>query len=232
MNSIASRDTRPSDTTLVWFGALAGPLYLTVGMAQALTREGFDIQRHALSLLSNGDLGWIQVTNFLLSGVLVIAGALGIRRLLRGSRGGTWGPLLFGLYGVGLIGAGVFIADPGLGFPPGTPDTAGTVSTSGFLHFVFGGIGFDALIIACFVFARRFFSLGDRGRGVASILVGIIFFASFAAIASGSTSPGVILGFYAAVTLIWIWHCALHVRLAVQARAAAPAAQRLEVRHV
>jgi hypothetical protein len=46
-----------------------------VGSAQVVTRDGFDVRRHALSHLSNGTLGWIQIGNFLLSGALVIAGA-------------------------------------------------------------------------------------------------------------------------------------------------------------
>jgi hypothetical protein len=43
-------------------------------MFQMLVRDGFDIRRHALSLLTNGDLGWIQILNFVLTGLLVIAG--------------------------------------------------------------------------------------------------------------------------------------------------------------
>jgi hypothetical protein len=80
-----SLDTR----SLLGAGMLAGPLYLIVGYAQALTRAGFDFRRHPLSILSNGELGWIQVANFLVSGALVIAGAVGVRRALTGSRGGT-----------------------------------------------------------------------------------------------------------------------------------------------
>jgi hypothetical protein len=49
-----------------------------------------------------------------------------------------------------LLGAGIFYADPGRGFPVGTEATQG-ISRSGLLHFVFGGIGFYALIAACFV---------------------------------------------------------------------------------
>jgi hypothetical protein len=37
-----------------------------VGLTQAFTRPGFDFSRHTLSLLENGDLGWIQITSFLL----------------------------------------------------------------------------------------------------------------------------------------------------------------------
>src|SRR5262249_7847804 len=46
-------------------GVLAGPLYMAIYLGQALTRPGFDITRHPASVLSNGDLGWIQVANFL-----------------------------------------------------------------------------------------------------------------------------------------------------------------------
>jgi hypothetical protein len=199
---------------------LAGPFYVAIGLAQILTREGFDIRRHALSLLSNGDLGWIQVANFLVSGTLVIFGAVGVRRVLSGQQGGTWGPILLGVYGVGLIGAGIFAADPGRGFPPGMPETT-AMSTSGLLHFVFGGIGFYALIGACLVFARRFAQARRRGWAVFSAATGVGFFAAFAAIASGSTSVAVMLGFYAAVAWIWAWHTAVHRALAAEHASAA-----------
>ena len=68
-----------SSRTMLWSGILAGPLYLLVGYAQAFTRKGFDLRHHPLSVLSNGDLGWIQVLNFLVSGALVID-SLHVRR--------------------------------------------------------------------------------------------------------------------------------------------------------
>ncbi len=39
-------------------------------MAQAFTCPGFDLRRDAISILSLGDLGWIQVANFVVSGRL------------------------------------------------------------------------------------------------------------------------------------------------------------------
>ena len=202
---------------LLLCGVTAGPLYVLVGLAQVVTREGFDVRRHALSLLSNGDLGWIQITNFCVSGALVIAGAAGIRRRLRrpsappmtSPSGGAWGPLLLAVYGAGLIGAGLFPADPGQGFPPGTPLSGTGISTSGLMHFVFGGAGFYALIAACVVFGRRFARLGERTWAIWSMLTGLVFFVAFAAIASGQNSPAIVLGFYGAVVWIWIWHTAL-----------------------
>jgi hypothetical protein len=198
--------------SLLTAGVIAGPLYIVVGLAQALTRPGFDITRHALSLLSNGDLGWIQISNFLASGLLVIAGAFGIRRAIEG-RGKTWGTLLIGLYGLSLIGAGIFKADPAMGFPIGTPEGATTMSTHGMLHFMTGGIGFLALIAACFVFARRFASLGEKAWSAYSIVTGIVFFASFVGIASGSGNPWTILGFWIGLIFAWAWISLLSRRL-------------------
>ena len=40
-------------------GVVAGPLYVMVTLAQALTRDGFDLRQHRFSWLTAGDLGWI-----------------------------------------------------------------------------------------------------------------------------------------------------------------------------
>ena len=55
--------------TLLACGVVAGPLYIVVGVIQMLIRPGFDIRRHELSLMSNGDLGWIQISNLVLTGL-------------------------------------------------------------------------------------------------------------------------------------------------------------------
>lgn len=67
-------------------GVLAGPIYILVGMTQIVTREGFDVTRHPLSMMSLGDLGWVQITNFIVTGLLVIAGAISLRRLAQGDK--------------------------------------------------------------------------------------------------------------------------------------------------
>ena len=60
--------TRPGTAALIAAGAVAGPLYVGVALAQALTRQGFDLTRHPWSVLANGELGWIQVTNLIVTG--------------------------------------------------------------------------------------------------------------------------------------------------------------------
>src|SRR6185503_13220903 len=156
MTNLTSTDNARLTKTLLTCGISAGPFYIIVGLIQIAIRPGFDIARHSLSLLANGDLGWIQTLNFLVTGLLLIAGAVGVKRALQSGPGSKWAPLMLGLYGLGLIAAGIFSADPALGFPPGTPLENNPVSWHGLLHFVVGTIGFIGFIAACFIFARRF----------------------------------------------------------------------------
>jgi hypothetical protein len=208
-----------SSGVLLLCGVVAGPLYVLAGAIQMLVRAGFDPTRHALSLMSNGDLGWVQIANFLVTGILVIACSLGMRQLLHPGRGGTLGPILVGLYGLGLIGAGIFVADPALGFPPGTPEGPPAVVTrAGMLHFVSGGVGFLGLIGACFVFARRFAAWQQRGWAVYSMATGLIFFVAFLGIASGSKKSWLIVAFTAAVVLAWSWLSLVSARLMTELR--------------
>jgi hypothetical protein len=190
-------------------GSLAGPIYIIVGIAQILTRGGFDITRHPLSMMSLGDLGWIQITNFIVTGLLVIVGAVGLRRVTMADKRLRWGALLLGIYGVGVFGGGIFVTDPALGFPPGTPDTyPETMSWHGLLHFIFGQIGFLALIVACFVYARYFSANGLRGWAIFSTLTGVIFLFSIVgsvALSAGNNAAWGSLALYAAVALAWIW---------------------------
>ena len=194
-------------------GLIAGPFYIVAGLIQALTRPGFDLLRHDLSLLANGDLGWIQITNLVLTGLLVGACAVGTRRSLPAGPGRSWGPILLGVYGIGLIGAGFFTADPAFGFPPGTPANAHTISWHGMLHIVTAGIGFLALIAACFVFARRFASRRQRGWAAYSLATGVIFFAAFAGVATGSGQTWSVVGFWIGIVFAWAWIWALAMKL-------------------
>ena len=145
--------------SLLGYGVIAGPVFVVVSLAQGLTRQGFDLTRHAWSLLSNGDLGWIQVTNFVAAGLMTVALAVGLRRAVAG----TWAPRLIGVYGLSLVAAGVFRADPALGFPAGTPADAHIVSWHGTLHLVSGSVGFLGLIAACLIVGRA--AAADRVAG-------------------------------------------------------------------
>src|SRR5215471_9879836 len=101
-------------------GVIATPLFFAVALAQAFTRPGFDLKRHFLSQLSAGDYGWLQMANFIVTGALYVLCAVAMARTLPAGRGATWGPRLIGLFGLGLVAAGCFSADPANGYPAGS----------------------------------------------------------------------------------------------------------------
>lgn len=159
---------------LLGCGVVAGPAFILVGLILALTRTGFDMRDHPLSLLSVGEHGWMQITSFVVAGLLFIGFAVGLRRVIHDGRGGTWGPRLVGIFGACLIAAGLFVADPAVGFPPGTPDgPPESMSWHGILHAIAFTVGFPSLIIACFVFARWFADQQQRGWTVYSVVTGV-----------------------------------------------------------
>jgi uncharacterized membrane protein YozB (DUF420 family) len=146
---------------------------------------------------------------------MTIAGAIGMRRALgRDVVSGRWAPRLLAGYGMALIAAGVFTADPADGFPAGTaagPDRH--PSLHGTLHMVCGSIGFACVIAACFVVARGLGSRGLDREAVASRLIGAAFAVAFLGIASGSTSVAINLAFTVAVIVVSAWLTMLAVHL-------------------
>ena len=171
-----SADARDSGLTkaLLACGIATGPLFFVVAIIQALTRPGYDIRQNAISQLSLGDLGWIQITSFLLTGLLAVASAIGVRRMLKGQKGGGWGALLMGTFGLGLIIAGIFPPDPGFGFPPGSPaGPSASMSGHATLHAVGFFISMLSAIIDSFVFVRRFGALPARGWAGYSVASGV-----------------------------------------------------------
>ncbi|MCX5123743.1 DUF998 domain-containing protein [Streptomyces sp. NBC_00347] len=205
--------SRPVTRRLLTGGLVAGPLFLGTGIVQGLTRDGFGFTRNAISQLALGDLGWIQVANFLLTGALVIAGAIGMRRVLRGVPGGIWAPRLVGVFGASFLAAAVFPADAGAGFPIGAPE-ATSLSAHGAVHMITGMVGYLALCAAFPVLARCLGSLGHRGWAVAARLVPVGVLAGFA----GSSVS--VLAFTVGAGLGLAGMTAVMVRLVTEAPAA------------
>ena len=210
--------------SLLGYGAIAGPIYVIVSLAQAFTREGFAVSRHAWSLLANGEHGWIQIANLIGCGLMLIAFAVGLRRALNPGAGATWAPRLIAVYGLSLVSAGVFRADPALGFPVGTPQGPTAVSWHGTVHFLAGAIGFTALAIACLVLAHRYATERRHGWAWFSRITGALFLVGFAMLAAGGASQGPTVAFIVVVVLVsgWITAVALDRYRRVAHRAGTP----------
>jgi hypothetical membrane protein len=153
-------------------------LFILTVLIQDYTRPGFDPRLQALSLLSLGSWGWVQITNFVLAGALNLLYAGGLWRLLHPGRAGTWGPLLIGAYGLGLITVGVFRTDPANGFPPGVPASTHP-SWHGAIHALVALFIFLFLAAALAVFTRLFLARKERWWAfycLASAVLGLVVF--------------------------------------------------------
>ena len=196
---------------LLGCGIVSGPAFAATVAIQVLTRDGYDLTRHPISMLSLGELGWIQIVNFVLAGLLSIAFAVGMRRVLHPGRAGTWGPVLFGVFGLGMIIGGVFVTDPSLGFPAGAPAGMPTeTSWHARVHDIAPGLALDAMVIACFVFVRRFAGLRQRGLQVysASTAVAVIVLTCWPSLDGISVRLAVAM----ALVLAWMTAIAVHLR--------------------
>lgn len=160
-------------------GAIGGPLFVATFLVEGATRANYDPLRHPVSSLALGDSGWTQDANFIVAGLLTLAFAVGLRRALRPFGGSIWGPLLVGVWGIGLLGAGIFPTDPVSGYPPGAPDRLSGYTWHGALHDIFSLLAFVALAVACFVFGRHFARWGERGWAIYSVVSGLVFVVAF-----------------------------------------------------
>lgn len=197
--------------SLLGWGVVAGPFYLAVGLVQAFVRDGFDLARHPLSLLANGPGGWVQTANFVLSGLMVIAAAVGFRRVPgAGLRGASW---FLGGFGASMIAAAIFPADPVDGFPAGTPEGfPASISTPGLLHFIAGTLGFVSLAVSGFFTAR---AMWRRRLPLArlSFFSGLaVLLGFFGGMVIPGLSPGT-AGIWFSVMVGWAWLAVLSLYL-------------------
>ncbi|MDV5149176.1 DUF998 domain-containing protein [Streptomyces sp. SBC-4] len=214
--TVAPSPSTSTTRSLLTVAVVAQPLWALVALTQAATRDGYDITRHPLSALSNGSLGWIQITNFVLAGVLTVIGAGGLRRVLRGTPGGTWAPRLVRISGVGMIAAGVFVMDPADGFPVGTPDgMPAALSWQSYAHFAAGSVTFLSLIAACYVLGRHFGRAGMRKHAIGSRIAGTALLLGNGWAMSGGQAGTLTLAIGVITAMVWIASVAARYRRAL-----------------
>jgi hypothetical protein len=206
----SGRNDAHGTRSLLICGVLAGPIYLAVGIAQGLLRDGFDFERHPLSVLANGPGGWVQTANFVVTGLLVVAAAVGFQRVLRATSRATG--VFLGAFGMSMLVAAVCPADPMDGFPVGTPLGPPTsMSTLGALHFAAGALGFVALAVSCLIASRATSRRGERTLARLSLLSGVVILVGFFSVAIPNSSP--VLGIWIAVVVGWAWLALMSRRL-------------------
>src|SRR5450759_1070787 len=74
-----------------WAGILAPIIFVGVFTVEGVLRNGYDPMRMYISVLSLGNRGWIQISNFIVLGLLLFIFTLGLSKEFqtgKASRGG------------------------------------------------------------------------------------------------------------------------------------------------
>ena len=196
-------------------GAIGAPMFVVVFLADGATRAGYNPVRHPVSALSLGSRGWIQIANFILTGLLMVAFAGGLRRALDSGRAAPWGPVLIALFGIGLVLSGTFVMDPMHDSPGGPSGDPAQLSWHHQLHDIAGLVVFLSLPAAALVFARRFWFARVTNWAVYSGATGVVMLAMFVAFnvawEGDSGTAGLVQRVLIIVGWAWIALLAAHV---------------------
>lgn len=212
---------------LLWVGATGAVFFVLVFLVAGARRPGYEASRHPISSLSLGPGGWVQIANFVGFGVAMLALALGAHRALD-ARG--WpsraGPLLLGAFGLGMVGAGVFVTDPGGGYPPGViPPLHPSLHST--LHDLCSLVVFTTLPAACLVLARSFARHSEPGWALYAAATGSVITAGFVLLFlgfSGTQGLADVAGLIqrGVVVIGWTWLVLVAIHFAVPSRASSP----------
>lgn len=202
-------------------GVIAGPLFIVTFLIEGAIKPDYDPLRHPVSSLALGPFGWTQTANFIVTGLLTMAFAVGLLRMPGLRR--KVGAILIGIWAIGLLGAGAFLTDPLSGYPPGTQAVPIVATTSGALHDLFSVSAFFALAAACFVLA------GGAGWrwAIYSVLSGAAFLGAFflSGVGFQQIEPFVeVAGLLQRICVLigWTWLTVLALRLLRQRRTTSP----------
>jgi hypothetical protein len=137
-------------------GVLGPLLFIFMVLMEGAGRADYNALQYPLSSLALGDKGWTQEVNFLVTGILIVLFSGPLNQIYLHPENKYYGPLLIGLCGLGLIGAGIFVTDPVYGYPPSSPMHLSQFSFHGHMHDGFSMLFFVCLPWACFLFRNRF----------------------------------------------------------------------------
>lgn len=134
----------------MWAGMIGPVIFVSIFVIEARLRVGYDSLVMYVSALSLGPRGWVQILNFVVFGMLLLAFARGVATGSRvaGAPSGV-GPALLTIIAFGYLLSGPFVMDP-----DSTPRNL--MSIHGTIHGILGGIVFLLMPVNCFVFARSF----------------------------------------------------------------------------
>jgi hypothetical membrane protein len=134
---------------LAWGGIVGPTLFVTVFLIEGWLRPGYDPLKVYVSELSLGPRGWIQIANFVVFGLLLLAFTRRVAFKFGDGKASRGGILLLTILAICFLLSGPFVMDP-------THTPPNQITIHGTLHGILGGIVFSLMPVSCFVFLRRF----------------------------------------------------------------------------
>ena len=197
--------------TLLGICGVIAPILFTVLLTlAALLRPGYSHVSQFISEL--GAVGTqnaiVQQTSLIVTGLLIIAFAVGLNRSIRDGRAAKLGSAFVVVFGAGMFGGGVFSCDPGC------PTTGGSFTNT--MHGVVAFSGLIAFILACLILWRAL-KKDSRWRGYQSfsLVIGIIFLGLSLIftplLGSGSEWAGAVQRLLIGIVMLWIEIMALRL---------------------
>jgi len=209
------------DHILLVCGLVAGPFFILVFVLEGMFRPGYQSLRQPVSALAMGPRGWIQRANFFVTGALVLAYALSLLTAVVMYGGSFWAPLFIGIYGLGLIGSGIYSTDvTGLANEQRQSQQR---TRDGLLHDLFAVPVMGGLVGACMVLGKLFYRASEWGWAWYSFVSGMLFLILFLLSGVGFAGGTKIARFAgllqrSAILIGWSWLSlsAAHLRTMVQ----------------
>lgn len=135
--------------TILGLAGIVGPaLFVALFTAFGFFHQDYSAVSMYVSALSLGSLGWVQIVNFMVFGLLCGLFAPYVAAILSSGRASKAGPILLSLSAFCFFFSGPFVMDP--------MGTATAASPHGTIHGILGAVAFLLMPIACFVFYSRF----------------------------------------------------------------------------
>jgi hypothetical protein len=143
------RTTMSLSRLAAWAGMIGSALFVGVFTLEGWLRPGYRSLAEYVSALSLGPRGWIQMTNFVIFGILLFVFTRGLAAEFPNGKASRGGLVLLTIIACCYFLSGPFVMDPA-----GTPLNQTTVH--GTVHGILGATVFLLMPISCFVYLRRF----------------------------------------------------------------------------
>lgn len=185
---------------LGWTGVVGPAVFVAVFLVLGAVKPGYDAAARFVSEGSIGELGWIQIANFVLLGTMLLAFAAALWNGYGNETSGRIGAGLIAAVGVSLVFAGVFVTDPGTKI----------VSRHGLVHVIASMVVFGGLMLACLAFAWRLHASG----GFAAYSVATAIFIPIGIVVTNAAGRWIGLAQRALIVVAWSWITVLAWRVA------------------